>query len=267
MALPLAVAAVALVGCAKRINDGAACFQSSECNSGAVCAETVYGNFCMQQCSAEVVFCDDDQACLRASAGGIGGTGGLGGIGGAGGTGGAGGASGVGGTGGVGGASGVGGTGGTGGASGTDGTGGTGGPGGAGGTVGVGAGGASGASGAGGSDGAGATGGAGGIGGGGQEALWVCLPGGDQLQTDEIRGASAFGEQCDYSLECERGGVCVCIPGAICSGEGKNGPTCQRVCDPSEVNQCPGVNDIRPACTDLGDGRGFCDPTTIGSTR
>ncbi len=208
LALPVALATITLFGCAKRINDGGACFESSECDPGSVCAETVYGNFCMQQCSAEVVFCDDNQACLRSAAVSTG-------LGGAAGTGGEGGASGAGGAGG----------------------------------------------------GAGGIAGGGGIGGESGEALWVCLPGGDQLQTDEIRGAAEFGEQCDYSLECERGGVCVCIPGAICSGEGRNGPTCQRVCDPTEVNQCPGINDIRPACTDLGDGRGFCDPTTIGSSQ
>ena len=71
------------------------------------------------------------------------------------------------------------------------------------------------------------------------------------------------GQVCDYSLDCEVGGVCVCIPGATCEGEGKNGPTCQRLCDPTIINQCPGINDIQPECTDLGDGRGFCDPTTI----
>ena len=72
-----------------------------------------------------------------------------------------------------------------------------------------------------------------------------------------------IGQICDYSLDCEVGGVCVCIPGATCEGEGKNGPTCQRLCDPTIINQCPGINDIQPECTDLGDGRGFCDPTTI----
>jgi hypothetical protein len=93
-----------------------------------------------------------------------------------------------------------------------------------------------------------------------EEVIWTCLPG--RL---EIPGylPRIIGQVCDVSLDCELGAVCVCIPGATCEGEGKNGPTCQRLCDPSILNQCPQVNDIQPQCTELGDGRGFCDPTTL----
>lgn len=100
----LAPMAVWLFACAEQTSDGRACFQSSECKSGSVCAATVYGNFCMRECSEDVVRCDEAQACLRASGLGAGGTGGAGGAAGVGGEGGAGGAGGVGGEGGAGGA-------------------------------------------------------------------------------------------------------------------------------------------------------------------
>jgi hypothetical protein len=91
----LAPMAVGLFACAEQTSDGRACFQSSECKSGSVCAATVYGNFCMRQCSEDVVRCDKAEACLRASdlgAGGAGGAAGVGGTGGIGGEGGVGGA-------------------------------------------------------------------------------------------------------------------------------------------------------------------------------
>jgi hypothetical protein len=61
----------------------------------------------------------------------------------------------------------------------------------------------------------------------------------------------------------------VCIPGAICDPDDplRSGPTCQWLCDPSTINGCPQILNIQPACTDLGDGRGFCDPTTIPTPR
>lgn len=177
--------------CAKQVGDGGACFQSSECAGGSVCAATVYGNFCMTECASNIIFCDDGEACLRSSDLGAAGAGGAGGVGGMG----------------------------------------------------------------------GATGGAG-FGGSPGEQVWVCLPGGEQLATDAVVTRD-IGQLCDYSLECALGTLCVCIPGATCSGEGKNGPTCQRLCDPSDINQCPRVNNFQPECTALEDGRGFCDPTTL----
>jgi len=176
-----------LLGCADPISNGNACFQSSECRDGSVCVETVYGKYCMRQCSADMVRCDDEEACLQASPLEVG-------------------------------------------------TGGTGGAGGAGGNGGTGA----------------------------EEELWVCLPG--RLE-DPDYDAREFGTICDYSLDCVVSGVCICIPGATCDGsEGTNGPTCQRICDPNVLNQCPIITvadqQVQLQCTDLGTGRGFCDPTT-----
>jgi hypothetical protein len=53
----------------------------------------------------------------------------------------------------------------------------------------------------------------------------------------------------------------VCIPGATCEldSQGKDGPTCEEICNPDAINECP----RQAECTDLGTGRGFCDPTTI----
>ena len=96
--------------------------------------------------------------------------------------------------------------------------------------------------------------------GGAAPELWLCLPG--QLENPEYFPRD-IGFLCDFSLDCVLGGVCVCIPGATCEGEGRNGPTCQRICDPTAINECPRVAEVAPECTDLGDGRGFCDPTTI----
>ncbi|MGB5547220.1 MAG: hypothetical protein WBM74_11675, partial [Polyangiales bacterium] len=102
-------------------------------------------------------------------------------------------------------------------------------------------------------------GGEGGVG-GAEEEIWLCLPG--RLEYPEYFPREV-GFLCEYSLDCELGLICVCIPGATCEGEGRNGPTCQRICNPGVLNECPQVVDIKPECTDLGDGRGFCDPTTI----
>jgi len=136
-----------------------------------------------------------------------------------------------------------------GGSGGGSGAGGEAGDGGAGGEAGSGGG-------SGGSAGAAGTDGEGGVGGQAEEEVWVCLPG-DLNNPDFI--PRIIGQVCDYSVDCVRGGVCVCIPGATCSGQGKNGPTCEELCDPTVVNQCPrGL-----ACTDLGTGRGFCDPSTF----
>jgi hypothetical protein len=29
------------------------------------------------------------------------------------------------------------------------------------------------------------------------------------------------------------------------------------------LNECPVILEVQPECTDLGEGRGFCDPTTV----
>ena len=203
-----------VVACVKPINDGNACFQSTECNGGSVCAATVYGKYCMQRCDIDTVRCEPDfEACLLSSDVGFGGMGGDSGFGGMGGDSGFGGMGGVGGMGGMGGAAGAGGT-----DMGSD------------------------------------------IDAGPvdpeAEEIWVCLPG--RLENPNFI-PRVIGQICDYSIDCVTGGVCVCIPGATCSGQGKNGPTCEELCDPSVLIQCPrGL-----ACTDLGNGRGFCDPSTF----
>jgi hypothetical protein len=251
-ALPwLSLVLLAAYACAKPVGNGNPCFQSSECNGGSICADTVYGKYCMRTCDVETVRCDNGEACLLSSDvgfGGSGGAGGFAGMGGAGGQGGAAGASGMGGQAGIGGQGGEGGVSGAGGNAGSSGTGGVSGAGGS-----SGAGGESGTSGAGGVAGFGGQGGAGGA---VEEEIWVCLPG-DLSNPNFI--PRIIGQVCEYSVECVRGGVCVCIPGATCSGQGKNGPTCEELCDPTVVNQCPrGL-----ACTDLGTGRGFCDPSSF----
>jgi hypothetical protein len=170
-----------LFACVKPINDGNACFESSECRGGSVCVATVYGKYCMKQCGIEVIRCDKGESCLQSSELPSEGDGGVD----------------------------------AGSDAGTD------------------------------------------------DEIWVCLP--EELE-DPNYVPRDLGQVCDYSIDClgvpGGGGVCVCIPGATCEGEGRNGPTCQRLCDPTN-NQCPRVVDLQPQCTDLGTGRGFCDPTTL----
>ena len=197
--VPFALMTVLLVACVKPVNNGNACFDTDECRSGSICAETVYGKYCFRECGPEVIQCQDDEACVRSeeSTGGTGGAGGAGGAGGSSGTGGAGGMAGAGGAGGV-----------------------------------------------------------------DPNEIWVCLTG--YLENPDYVPAGIL-EQCDYSLDCDVGLICVCIPGANCdpSSEFRSGPTCQRICDP-EIGQCSAIPGLQPAlCVDLGDGRGFCDPTTI----
>jgi hypothetical protein len=97
-----------------------------------------------------------------------------------------------------------------------------------------------------------------------EDQFWVCLPA--KLENPSYVPRD-LGQICDASIDClvQVGLICVCIPGATCEpgSEGRNGPTCQRLCDPAVINQCPQVLDLQPQCTDLGDGRGFCDPTTL----
>ena len=203
-----------LVACVKPVNNGNACFDTSECRGGSICAATVYGQYCFRECGPEVIQCQDDEACVRSeeATGGTGGAGGAGGIGGAGGAGDTGGAGGTAGSAGAGGAGGMA--------------------------------------------------GAGGAGGVDPNEIWVCLTG--SLENPDYVPAGLL-EQCDYSLDCDVGLICVCIPGANCdpSSEFRSGPTCQRICDP-ELAQCSAIPGVQPAlCVDLDDGRGFCDPTTI----
>ena len=110
---------------------------------------------------------------------------------------------------------------------------------------------------------AGGAGGAGGVGGGdGTDEIWVCLPG--HLENPDYVPRDIL-DQCEYSLDCDVGLICVCLPGAICDPDDplKSGPTCQRLCDPTMLNECPVILAVQPECTDLGEGRGFCDPTTV----
>ncbi len=178
--------------CVKPINDGNACFQSTECHGGSVCAATVYGNYCMKRCDVDTVRCEPDfEACLLSSDIGVGGTGGEAGFGG------------------VGGAAGTGGS-----------------------SMDIDAGPVD------------------------PEAgeIWVCLPG--RLENPDYF-PRVRGQVCDYSIDCGVGLVCVCTEGATCSGQGKDGPTCEELCDPDVVSLiCP---DQRP-CIDLGTGRGYCEP-------
>lgn len=177
--------------CVKPINDGNACFDTSECHDPSVCAATVYGNYCMQRCDQDIVLCEPDlEACLRSSDLGFGGAGGMGGM-----------------------------------DTGTDAD------------AGVDA---------------------------EDEEIWVCLPG--QLENpDYIPIRIGTGVICKYSIDCQLGGVCVCLPGANCQQDspGQNGPTCQEICDPTGPNRCQLIFGALPQCTDLGTGRGFCDPTTV----
>ena len=99
------------------------------------------------------------------------------------------------------------------------------------------------------------------MGGAADDEVWVCLPGARGIQSSEIIERNP-GVQCDRSIECVREHICVCIPGAICSGQGKQGPTCEQACDPDAGLQCArGLQ-----CTALGPGRGFCDPSTFDPT-
>jgi hypothetical protein len=106
-------------------------------------------------------------------------------------------------------------------------------------------------------------GGEGGAGGGdGTPEIWVCLPG--QLENPDYVPADLL-DQCDYSLDCDVSLICVCLPGAICDPDDlmRSGPRCLRICDPA-FSQCSTIPGFEGAqCVDLGDGRGYCDPTTI----
>ncbi|MGB5365536.1 MAG: hypothetical protein WBN14_04675, partial [Polyangiales bacterium] len=105
--LPFALLTALLFACAKPINDGAACFQTSECRGGSICVETVYevpegvnAKYCMKVCEPEQVRCASGASRLQSAdvlygAGGIGGQGGAAGEGGTTGEGGMGGEAGT----------------------------------------------------------------------------------------------------------------------------------------------------------------------------
>ncbi|MBW1831912.1 MAG: hypothetical protein JRJ10_09490, partial [Deltaproteobacteria bacterium] len=59
--LPFALTTAFLIACVKPVNDGNACFDTSECRGGSVCAATVYGKFCMKQCEADDVHCENGE--------------------------------------------------------------------------------------------------------------------------------------------------------------------------------------------------------------
>ncbi|MGB5283179.1 MAG: hypothetical protein WBN29_01625, partial [Polyangiales bacterium] len=80
--LPFAFSLALAFACVKPINDGNACFETSECRGGSICAETVYGNFCIKRCTQEQVRCESGASCLRSeelpdATGGAGGNGGM----------------------------------------------------------------------------------------------------------------------------------------------------------------------------------------------
>ncbi len=84
-----------------------------------------------------------------------------------------------------------------------------------------------------------------------------CLPG--DLNKEDFTPVE-LGQICTYSLDCVLGGICICRDGRDCDpeSEDQDGPICLRICDPNVINQCP----LQQVCVDLGNGRGFCDPTT-----
>ena len=157
-----------------------------------MCAETVYGDYCMRRCDPDVILCEPDlEACLRSGDLGAGGGGGAGGT-----------------------------DGGINPDAGTE-----------------------------------------------PQEVWVCLPRQLENPPPEYPGPIRIGSGvfCEYSMDCELGGICVCPEGANCERDtpGQNGPTCQQVCDPTGPNLCPLVFGALPQCTPLDTGRGFCDPTTL----
>ncbi len=91
----------------------------------------------------------------------------------------------------------------------------------------------------------------------GDPDFFVCLPG--ELDNEDFTPV-LIGGLCTYSIDCELGGICVCLDGQDCdlTNAERQGPVCVEVCDATRANQCP----FQQACVELGNGRGFCDPTT-----
>lgn len=178
------------VGCNDRVAVGSTCFDSQECRGGSACTETVYGSFCLETCAADMVRCDNLQACVEGvTFAPVGGTGG---------------------------------------------------------------------DGAGGHAGAGGTGGSAGT--GTPTDFFVCLPG-EELDAEGFEPVE-IGQPCTVSLDCTFGGICVCLEGQNCDLDNsqRDGPVCVEICDPTMVSRCP----FQQVCTDLGNGRGFCDPRSGG---
>jgi hypothetical protein len=163
-------------GCSDPASISSACFDTGGCASG-VCTVTVYGKYCLNTCAADIIRCDDGEACVQGE--GLPSDGGV--------------------DGGVDADAGV----------------------------------------------------------EGETDFWVCLPG--ELN-DENFTPVLIGAVCTYSIDCELGGICVCLDGQDCNFDNvdRTGPVCVEVCDPTAANRCP----FQQACADLGTGRGFCDPTT-----
>ncbi len=178
------LASTVVFGCSDPARISSACFDTASCSSG-VCTVTVYGNYCLSTCTADIIRCDDGQACVQGeglpSDGGV--DGGL--------------------------DAGV--DGGTDADSGVE----------------------------------------------GEADFWVCLPG--ELDNEDFTPV-LIGEVCTYSIDCELGGICVCLDGQNCDLENvdRDGPVCVEACDATVVSLCP----FQQACLDLGNGRGFCDPAS-----
>jgi len=162
-------------GCSDPARISSACFDTAGCASG-VCTITAYGRYCLSTCTADMVRCDDGQACVQGA--GLFSDGGV--------------------------------------------------DGGADADAGV----------------------------EGEADFWVCLPG--ELNNEDFTPV-LIGDVCTYSIDCELGGICVCLDGQDCdlANADRTGPVCVEVCDSTVVSRCP----FEQACVDLGNGRGFCDPT------
>jgi len=171
-------------GCSDPAGISSPCFDTAGCSSG-VCTVTEYGKYCLSTCTADMVRCDDQEACVQGEGlpfdGGVDG--------------------------------------------GVD----------------------AGVDGGGDAD-AGVE---------GAPDFFVCLPG--ELNNENFTPI-LIGGVCTYSIDCELGGICVCLDGQDCDLENaeRAGPVCVEVCDATVVNQCP----FQQVCVELGNGRGFCDPTT-----
>lgn len=169
-------------GCSDPAGIGSACFDTAGC-AGGVCTVTVtqsteIGSYCLNTCAADIVRCDDGEACVQGE--GLPSDGGV--------------------------------------------------DGGADADAGV----------------------------EGEADFFVCLPG--ELDNEDFTPV-LIGSVCTYSMDCELGGICVCLDGQDCDLENidRTGPVCVEVCDPTIVSLCP----FQQACMDLGNGRGFCDPATV----
>ncbi|MGB5813419.1 MAG: hypothetical protein WBG86_22985 [Polyangiales bacterium] len=60
----LSLLTVFALGCDDPVGVASNCFDTGECSSGE-CIETVYGRFCLLTCEADMVRCDDFEACVE----------------------------------------------------------------------------------------------------------------------------------------------------------------------------------------------------------